>query len=342
MTIAAILCEYNPLHAGHRRHIELTKAEGFDAVVGVMSGNFVQRGDLAIYDKWARAKSAVDAGMNLVVEIPTACVLQSAQGYAESGVALMAALHAAVVSFGSECGDAALLDRAALTLSQRLDAVKAEMEKGLSYPVACKAALGELGFLLDTPNNTLGIEYCAAIRRQGLSITPFSVLRDPASERASLLRAKLYGGEGTHEMKYLDRAMLARLRTLSPEYYVTLPDVTEGLENRIWAAVREALTVDEVIDRVCTKRYTKARIRRILLRAFLDLPDVPTPSALRVLALDRVGRKVIKEAALPAVTKAARADLALEARCTDLYALGTKHPHPCGEEYTKEIYYRDH
>ncbi len=341
MNIAAILCEYNPLHAGHRRHIELTRAEGFDAVVGVMSGNFVQRGDLAIHDKWQRAKSAVDAGMNLVVEMPTACVLQSAQGYAECGVTLMAALGAGVVSFGSECGDAALLDRAALLLSQRTDEIKAEMAKGLSYPIACKAALHELGSLLDSPNNTLGLEYCAAVRRQNLSMTPFSIYRDPDSDRASLLRAKLYGGEGTHELKYLDRAILARLRTLSAEYFAALPDVTEGLENRILATVRESVTLDEIINRVCTKRYTKARIRRILLRAFLDLPSVQKPVSLRVLALDNVGREVIKGATLPVVTKAARADLAEEARCTDLYALGTKYPRPCGEEYTKEIYYRD-
>ena len=341
MNIAAILCEYNPLHAGHRRHIDLTRAEGFDAVVGVMSGNFVQRGDLAIYDKWARSKSAVDAGMNLVVEMPTPCVLQSAQGYAECGVTLMAALGASVISFGSECGDASLLDRAALLLSQRRDEIKAEMEKGLAYPVACKRALHELGFLLDTPNNTLGLEYCAAIRRLALDIAPFSICRDSGSERASAVRKTLNGGDDTHELKYLNRAILARLRTLSLQYLATLPDVTEGLENRIAAAVRECVSVDEIIDRVCTKRYTKARIRRILLRAFLDLPDVPKLDKLRVLALDNIGREVLKGAALPVVTKAARADLAIEARCTDLYALGTKYPHPCGEEYTKEIYYRD-
>jgi len=341
MNIAAILCEYNPLHAGHRRHIDLTRAEGFDAVIGVMSGNFVQRGDLAIYDKWQRAKSAIDAGMNLVVEMPTACVLQSAQGYAECGVTLMAALHASVVSFGSECGDAALLDRAALLLSNRRDEIIAEMGKGLAYPVACKAALHELGYLLDTPNNTLGLEYCAAIRRLGLAMTPFSIRRDIGSERASAVRKTLNGCEGTHELKYLDRAILARLRTLSAQYLATLPDVTEGLENRISAAVRESVSVDEIIEKVCTKRYTKARIRRILLRAFLDLPDVPKPDKLRILALDNIGREVLKGALLPVVTKAARANLAVEARCTDLYALGTKYPHPCGEEYTKEIYYRD-
>jgi predicted nucleotidyltransferase len=341
MNIAAILCEYNPLHAGHRRHIDLTRAEGFDAVVGVMSGNFVQRGDLAIYDKWTRAKSAVDAGINLIVEMPTACVLQSAQGYAECGVTLMAALGANVISFGSECGDAGLLDRAALLLSQRTGEIKREMEKGLAYPVACKTALHELGYLLDTPNNTLGLEYCAAIRRLGLAMTPFSICRGPASERASSIRKALYGGDNTHEIKYLDRAILARMRTLTPEYLATLPDVTEGLENRIAAAVREATSIEEIIDKVCTKRYTKARIRRILMRAFLDLPDVPRPDKLRVLALDNIGREVLKGAALPVVTKAARAELAQEARCTDLYALGTKYPHPCGEEYTKEIYYRD-
>jgi predicted nucleotidyltransferase len=155
------------------------------------------------------------------------------------------------------------------------------------------------------------------------------------------VRETLLGGEDTHELKYLDRAILSRLRTLSPAYFATLPDVTEGLENRIAAAVRESVAVGEIVDRVCTKRYTKARIRRIVLRAFLDLPDVPKPDKLRVLALDRIGREVLKSASLPVVVKAARADLALEDRCTDLYALGTKYPHPCKEEYTKEIYYRD-
>ena len=341
MKIAAILCEYNPLHDGHRRHIALTKAAGFDAVAAVMSGNFVQRGDVAVYDKWIRAKAAIDAGINLVVEVPTSCVLQSAQGYAEAGVTIMAALGASAISFGSECGDVDLLMAAARRFSQSGERIKEEMAKGFSYPVARQVALDELGRLLNKSNNTLGIEYCAAIEKFNLPISPFTVLRPEDSIRASVIRETLSGGDDTHELKHLDRAILARLRTLPPSYFATLPDVTEGLENRIVATIRSASSFFDVVYGVSTKRYTLARIRRILLRAFLDVPNIETPAQLRVLALDNIGREIIKGASLPVVTKAANANFETEGKCTDLYALSRLQPDPCGLEYTKEVYYLD-
>lgn len=142
--IAGIIAEYNPFHNGHRVHIEKTRAAGFTHIAVVMSGPFVQRGEPAILDKWTRARTAVEYGADLVIELPAVYALSSASDFARGAVFLLRESGAETLSFGSECGDAALLADQASRLSavEASDAMQSFLKKGMSFPRARQAAMG--------------------------------------------------------------------------------------------------------------------------------------------------------------------------------------------------------
>ena len=360
MKISAVICEYNPFHLGHAHHLAETRRNGADAVVCIQSGSFVQRGEAAIADKFARAEAAVRGGADLVVELPHAFAMASAPRFAAAGVHLAALCGADTLSFGAECADIALLSRAALlgTRENMQDAVKSGLSRGLDHPAALTAAMRTLdpaaAKVLESPNNVLAVEYLRALSSFP-GISPLAVPRRGAGHddafgaetaSASFLRALLSAG-GTAEdflpaqsaailrrerargafpvtAQALDAPMLAALKRLQPEDFARLPDVGEGL--------------------VKTKRYTYARIRRIAAAAYTGLTrahQAALPGYLRVLALNRTGRKVL--AALPegtpVVTKPALRDLkaddetlfALESRADALWALGC--PNPAARAY---------
>ena len=190
MRITGIISEFNPFHLGHTVPMAAARGamDGGEAVVCIMSGNCVQRGDLAIFRKLARAEAAVRCGADLVVELPVPYVLGSAERFAAGGVALLAAmgLPDTILAFGCETADAAVLTAVACALdTPKVQAnIRSGMKAGLSYGAACRAALdaeGNAGTPLKTPNNLLGIEYLRAIRRLGVDITPLPVRRQGAA-----------------------------------------------------------------------------------------------------------------------------------------------------------------
>lgn len=198
MKIAGIVAEYNPFHNGHADHILRTRDLRGDAgathVVAVMSGNFVQRGEPAMFPKPERVRAALLGGGDLVLELPAPWALSSAERFALGGVSLLNALGCVdVLSFGSECGDLDALREAAETMSapSYIQQVKYRMEMGGSAAEAQQQVLAELGGsraarLLDTPNNVLGVEYLKALRRLGSPITPFTVPRTGAAHDADI------------------------------------------------------------------------------------------------------------------------------------------------------------
>lgn len=384
MPRAGIIAEYNPLHRGHSFLMgEARRILGAEtAVVCVMSGNFVQRGDFAVVDKRRRAAAAVASGADLVLELPLPWAVSSAEDFAKGAVETLAA--AGVIDylvFGSECGDAGALMRAASALeseafSQRL---RRELSSGtgISFPAARQRALAaaaspEEAALLGEPNNILGVEYCKQLLRLGSSIQPLAVLRRGAPHggegpgdapySASAIRALLRRGEieaalagmapamaeafqeaqtaGEAPVFYenCERAVLARLRSMSRDEFAALDMGREGLSNRLWRASREACSVAQVLEGAKTKRYPLARLRRMVLWAWLGLRPALVPehvTYLRPLAANAVGRALLAEmrtrAALPVLMKpgavrrmpeTARGVFELEARGTDLYALG--------------------
>ena len=208
MTVCGITAEYNPFHTGHLHHIaETRRSLGENAViVCVMSGNFVQRGDFAVLDKYARAEMAVRCGADLVVELPLAAALSSAEGFAKGAVQTLHALGCGTVSFGAETADTDLLLQAA----ELLNSLPMKGESGsphLSYAARRQEELSKINkqaaVLLDNPNNTLAVEYCRFLLPLGMR--PLAVLRQGAAHdaraphsgfaSASLLRAHLRDGD---------------------------------------------------------------------------------------------------------------------------------------------------
>lgn len=367
MAVAGIIAEYNPFHPGHAFHIaETHRLVGECAVVTVMSGNFVQRGECAVLDKWTRAKAALEGGADLVLELPTVYAVSSAEGFARGAAALLAAAGVVThLSFGSECGEADELKRLAACLDSGAyrAGLRRFLDRGMPF-AACRqeAVAGLLGAgpasLLAGANNNLGVEYIRALNALNSSIEPVAVLRrgaghdggdHPEYPSASFVREKILSGELRAEnpasLAYGERGMLAVLRSMDEGEFAALPDCGEGLSHRLYRAVRQGKTLEEVYDLAKTKRYAHARIRRALLWGALGLREAVRPVRppyLRVLGANGRGREVLREmkanAALPIITKPAHGGgiplLELEARCTDFYQLCREKPGPCGLEWT--------
>lgn len=346
-----IICEYNPFHKGHKYLIDSVKGDG-DGIICVMSGNFVQRGEPAVYDKFTRAGIAVQNGADLVIELPGAYALRSAEGFAAAAVRLLEATNVVDrIAFGCECDDIDRLRELSLEIETRDKEIKAEMKKGFSYPAARKNVIQS--DLLDTPNNILALEYikathlaCAAVKRIGKGHDS-----DDGEYSASETRKHLPADE-ICSLKNCERAILSVLRTMSCDDFLNIEDVSEGLENRIADAIRESVSLEEIYDRIKTKRYTHSRIRRIIMRAYLGITKDYTKEVpyLRILAFNEKGREILgkmkKTADLPIISRYndveslsdyGKALFELECRCTDLYNLGYKKPLPCGAEQRSKV-----
>ncbi len=184
MRTAGIICEYNPFHAGHKRQIDILREMGYDCIVCVMSGNYTQRGELAIFDKYTRAESAIMGGADLVLELPFPYSSFSAEGFATAGVHILASIGVDAICFGSECGNAAILERAAeAVISPKFKEIYSEMAKtgrgAAAYFDAIVAITGDNASLLS--NDILGISYIAAIKRLGASLDIIPIKRDGAA-----------------------------------------------------------------------------------------------------------------------------------------------------------------
>ena len=364
MAAAGIITEYNPLHMGHVHLMaEARRLLGPETgILCVMSGNYVQRGDFAAAGKHARAAAAVRSGADLVLELPVPWALSSAEGFAAGAVEILKATGAVShLVFGSEGGDAAPLVRCAEALCSGAfpEALRKELKKGDSFPAARQRALEALlskedAAALSRPNDTLGVEYCKALRGSG--IQPVAVLRRGAAHdgadvgdgiaSASAIRALLRQGEeeaalglcapamaeayrmereagrAPASLERCERAILARLRFLEEADWAALELGNEGLYRRFFRSSRSAASLSELLETVKTKRYPLARLRRTVFRAYLGLPPAlpEGPAYLRVLAANERGTALLagmrKTAALPVLTKpAAVRRLGPGARC---------------------------
>lgn len=346
-----IICEFNPFHKGHKHLIDTIKSEN-DSIICIMSGNLVQRGEFAVYDKFTRAKTALENGADIVIELPCVYSVMSAQGFAENAVSIIESTGCIdTIAFGGECDNISMLKKVAQRVKSSDALIKAEMKKGISYPAARKNVIGS--DILDSPNNILAIEYinatkldCRVVKRIGSGHDS-----DDKQYSASAIRKTLPEDE-ICSLRNCERAVLAKLRTMSPYDFLNIEDVSEGLENRIAEAVNKATTLDELYNLAKTKRYTHSRIRRIILRAYLGITKDYSfrPPYIRVLGFNESGRKVLaqmkKSASLPVISRYAdlkaldenaRKLFELECRCTDLCALGYKNALPCGAEQKSQI-----
>ncbi len=372
MKVAGIVCEYNPFHNGHRYHIQQTKKVA-DACICIMSGNFVQRGDAACVNKFARAEAAVLNGADLVLELPTVFACRSAETFARGAVSLLEQTGVvSLLSFGSESGNNEEILRAATFFSNESEAYQKklgeELAKGFSFPVARANAVKNqtFSFLLDTPNDLLGIEYCKAIKQLGLSIAPHLVLRKATGHHeqqtkgdfcsAGYLRnhpeklelfspaSNLLKEKGFPVNKALLHEILhAHLRRVSADELAITADCSEGLEHRLKAAA-QCESLEEAIQHAKTKRYTQTRIQRVILNSYLGITKKTyQPEYLRVLCGNKKGAELLKtikqKGSLPVITNLSKQKInseALEIDCKagDFYALLQTKNRRSGMDYT--------
>lgn len=393
MQVYGLVAEYNPFHNGHKYMVDYLREHGATHIVAVMSGNFVQRGSVAIMDKRARTIAAIEGGVDLVLELPVPWAVSSAEFFADGGVSVLNSLGCVDrFCFGAEDNDLNLLSKAKEAVSDpEVDSEIVEnLRGGISYPVARELAVRDfygdrVADILKGPNNILGIEYLKALDKHSSSMMPFPVLRkgvhhDHMKETgefasASSLRIKmerdddtigLYMPETTvmefERQKSIgrapvrvedsQRAILSRLRMMTVEDIRNAPDVSEGLEYRIYNAIQSATSIEELYDIIKTKRYTRSRIRRIIIGLYLGIgpDDRREMPYIRVLGMNDRGREILRTAkdtaTLPVVMKAsqfinlpenAKHVFELEQRATNLYNLAGPRILPCGTELTDEI-----
>lgn len=358
-----IIAEFNPFHNGHKYLLEQTADES--GVIVIMSGSFVQRGGIAVTDKWTRAKAALQNGADLVLELPVIYAMNTAQKFAYGAVrTLFATGIATAIAFGSESGDSARLIETAKLLCHEPPEVSARLKQyintGMSYPAARARAYEGYAdsALLSSPNDILALEYIRAglesgaqlgyraVKRLGAehdsstaadTVASASLLREIKSKGGDISAFTPMGDFPLYDSHALDTAIIARLRTCGAEYLRTVADVTEGLENRFISAAMRTDDLKTLCEAVKSKRYPLSRIRRIAYAALLGITKAHSrlkPSYIRVLGMNRRGQSLLKEmktaAVLPVITKAA--DYAgdeifsINNRAEDLFALCAPHP----------------
>lgn len=375
-----IVCEYNPLHRGHRKQMEAIWAKfGSDTgIVCAMSGNFVQRGAPAIFDKSLRAKAAVACGADLVVELPLTVCLSSAEGFASGGVAILSKL-CDILCFGSETGNWESLMATAQALLQAdfQPHLRRELDTGKSFPAARQAALTAMGLssdLLSRPNDILSVEYCKAILSQGSPLDIFPIQRkgdyhdrkpDPENPSATALRqlllsggdwrpyvpeeaADLFENAPLHSLAAGEKAVLYRLRTMTEAELSRLPYSGEGLWRKLLHARQAETTLEDILTAMKSKRYTRTRLDRMVLCAVLGITEEsllsPAPYA-RILAFNDRGREILKNSTHRAFFKNAGETpdspcWDLERRSGDVYGLfAIDGPEAPGMESKRRIYY---
>lgn len=333
--VAGIVCEYNPFHKGHLYQLEKTKKAGAEAVVCVMSGNFVQRGECAFLDKWKRAEIAVKNGADVVIDLPVPWAVSSAENFARGSVALLKEFGIDFLSFGSECDSKEMLLTAVKSTQDEevIGLTRKYMAEGMSYPLSLSRAVEEhygkeLAELISSPNSTLGIEYIRQLIPFGIDFLPIKrkgAAHDSKEESelpsASRIRSEALAGEDISvllpekgadtvneeftegfapcTMKNGERAVLSALRGMTLQAYEKYISDGTGLASRIYEAAKAATSLEELYSLSKSRNYTHSRVRREVLNAYLGIEKeiaVGTPPYIRILAVSQKGLSLLSSA----------------------------------------------
>lgn len=314
MNFCGLICEFNPFHNGHKYIIEeAKKLTGLD-VVCLMSGDFVQRGTPAIIDKYERAKSAILAGANAVLELPTIYACSNAENFATGAIKIFKSLGIKKLAFGIEDTNIEILKQIAklkLENSERFKlAFKNEIQNGINYNTALKRSIAKtigddsVFEILNKPNNILAIEYLTAILKLDADIEPIAIKRTDngyVSEKpnneflsASAIRDKILANEcyskfvpefailpyyfSKENLSTLDSLNLLTIRSLSAEKLSKHYDYSEGIEYRVKKICNSASSLSQAKNEIATPRYRIARVNKLLLYPLLcvtkDIVDV--------------------------------------------------------------------
>ena len=308
MKICACVAEYNPLHLGHLKHIDYMKSVlQAEKLVVIMSGDFTQRGEPAVMNKYKRARQAIIAGADVVIELPAVFATGNAETFARGAINLLCDLNVAdAICFGAETADKDKFVKLATAMNDESKefkkALKANLADGVSLAKAKFNALKASGAsdldesLISSPNNILGLEYVKALLKRESSLEIYPLKREGADHNdvtfkkgvtsatsiRSVIRAAqfkrlkkslppfVYGELNDYPFAF-DKLIMASVLSASPEKLAEIADCTEGLENRIKALSKDNRTVDALVEKVSTKRYPSTRVRRILLANFLGI-----------------------------------------------------------------------
>ena len=315
MIVTGIIAEFNPFHNGHKYLLE--QAEGVKIVA--MSGNFVQRGEPAIVDKWTRAQMALKNGADLVVELPFLVAVQSADHFAKGAVEILSRLGIDQLTFGTE----EVLDYQAIATvysekEAEMEAFLRNLPDDLSYPQKTQKmweTFAGVEFTGDTPNHILALAYAKACAGKGIALKPVqrqgagyhSEEKEVAYASATSLRlhkedqdfvAKFMPNsqlfQSAPQVSWEDYDQLLRYQILTHPDLPQIFQVNEELVHRIKDAVRSASSVEELVEKVATKRYTKARVRRILTYILVGAREEILPTAIHVLGFTKNGQAHLK------------------------------------------------
>lgn len=356
MKICGIIAEYNPFHLGHLKQIEYVKnVLGAEKIFVVMSGCFSQRGEASVLDKFTRAKHAVIAGADLVIELPTVFATANAEIFAKGAVNILNSLGVVDgICFGVEGGEAedymhiaSLLNNESKEFKKIL---KEKLESGISLAKAKYETIKELGTefdekLLSCPNNILGVEYTKAVLSTGNKMKIYPMLRsgnhshnDKTLKKgvtsATSIREVIKSGKIKKLKKNLpkfvhkdlteypfifEKLCVASIITTKTENMANILDCTEGIENRIKAFVKDNVDYTQLVDKISTKRYTKTRVQRIILSAFLGIKKdfvlncLNSPLYAKVLAVNSDNKDIIplicSNSSIPVLTR--KSDMSL-------------------------------
>ena len=386
MKTTAIIAEFNPFHNGHKYIADKARENGADCVIAVMSGNWVQRGDSAIISKFARTKQALECGFDLVVELPTYWAMATAQKFAAGALYIIENLGCDTLCFGSECGDITRIMQTVYAVRSKEfeQKVKYHLSSGTPLAKARELVAEELcgnGELLRNPNDTLAIEYISAAKDlnskmrfeavKRIAVGHNDILKSDGYCSASTLREMIRNGNIDEAESYmphsafdilldeyekgkisditsLEKAIIASLRTSSPEKIGKTPDTSEGIEHRIYNAASMSSNLSQLIETAGTKRYTNARLRRLILAAFLNesIDTIPAKVPyIRVLGCNKTGATFLQKArentkipiVMRSTTLKSTDTFDFEAKATDVYSLSQLVPDNSGSEFTNGV-----
>ena len=401
--ILAIVSEYNPFHNGHLYHLQKSKKLlNPDYSICIMSGNFCERGEASIIDKWSKTEIALKCGFDLVIELPVVYSISSAENFAEGSLKLLDAFDNVTLSFGSECGSLNTLDSIANVLYDEPNEFKTilahELSKGISYPKARENALliylndvRKYSNVLSNPNNILGIEYLKAIKKLKSKVIPFTIKRIDEGYNSLKIKDRLASGTAIRELirnnkdvkklmpspsynillkninneqiindiSVFEKEIIYTLRKMSIQEIANLQDVTEGLENAIKQAADSCNNLEDLIDSIKTKRYTRSRIQRILLYSILNITKKDIQNSykakpyIRVLGVSRNGKLLLSrisdnKSKNPVITsvkkfmdnnsnKILKNMLEKDILASNIYTLGYKYESRANLDYTKKL-----
>lgn len=318
MNVVGIIAEYNPFHEGHAYQIQKAKEQcGAEFAVVVMNGDFVQRGEPAIFDKYTRTKEALLGGADLIFELPVRFGLSSAGDFAMGGVLALNALPFVThLCFGTETGDLTPLLQAATFLCDEPDSyrtrVKHFAKQGILYPKARSLALAAESGLptetWDSPNNILGLEYCVALQKLHSKIKPFTIRREgqgyhdndtPALSdfpSATFLRKQIRKAGEKENLSLSDFSSLIGYSLLTAKDLCRIKDITPDLSDRIRNELPKYREINEFVKTIKNPSLTTGRIKRSFFQCLFDIEkEEPVMPYLRVLGMKKEASSLLSQ-----------------------------------------------